>query len=154
MESTPNPRPWRIVLDTASLISGLRSERGAARELFRLILEQKLKMVLDLKLLLEYHAVALRPHQLQASQLSLDEMLRFLRVLTGEAEQVEAVRTLRPFSFDPDDDMIVELAVTASADAIVTTNVRHFASVTESFGILVLTPGELVVRLKGGGHIV
>jgi hypothetical protein len=43
--------------------------------------------------------------------------------------------------------MVLELAVAASVDAIVTTNTRHFERAAQTFGILVLTPGELLAKI-------
>jgi predicted nucleic acid-binding protein len=79
----------------------------------------------------------------------------------GEAERPEAaVRDLldylcfvgrrqpiffrwRPTLIDPNDDMVLELAVAAGCDAIVTYNRRHFRGV-RSFGIRLLSPAELL----------
>ena len=54
---------------------------------------------------------------------------------------------LRPLSSDPNDDMVLELAVAGSVDAIVTADTRHFETVAQTFGILVLTPGELLEKM-------
>jgi predicted nucleic acid-binding protein len=48
---------------------------------------------------------------------------------------------------DPDDDFIVELAVSAEARYIVTHNVRNFAGV-ERFGIEIVTPAQMLLKLR------
>ena len=53
----------------------------------------------------------------------------------------------RPFLNDPDDDFILELAVSANARYIVTHNLRNFAGV-ESFGIEGITPAQMLIRLR------
>lgn len=50
----------------------------------------------------------------------------------------------RPFLRDPQDDMVLELAVKAGCDAIVTYNQRDFAGVEETFQIRVVAPGEFL----------
>jgi predicted nucleic acid-binding protein len=50
---------------------------------------------------------------------------------------------------DADDDMVLEVAVNGSADAIVTFNRRDFRPATERFGIEVLLPGAAIERLGG-----
>jgi predicted nucleic acid-binding protein len=49
----------------------------------------------------------------------------------------------RPYLKDPKDDMVLELAVEARCDYIVSYNKRDFAGV-EKFGLQVLTPRELL----------
>ena len=53
-----------------------------------------------------------------------------------------------PFLRDGDDDMVLEVAVAADAEAIITHNVRDFAGI-DAFGLAVLTPAEFLIRLRG-----
>lgn len=46
------------------------------------------------------------------------------------------------------DDLIVELAVAAQCDAVVTHNVRDFGG-AEKLGLQVLTPGRFLQELRG-----
>ena len=52
-----------------------------------------------------------------------------------------------PFLRDPKDDMVLELAVKAGCQSIITYNTRDFAGV-EQFGLSLLEPSELL-RLIG-----
>ena len=54
----------------------------------------------------------------------------------------------RPFLKDPADEMVLEVAVEAEAEVIVTHNVRDFEGVEDRFGIGVLTPGALLELLE------
>lgn len=54
----------------------------------------------------------------------------------------------RPFLRDPADEMVLEVAVEARAEAIVTHNLRNFAGVEERFGIRVMTPGSFLRELR------
>jgi len=54
----------------------------------------------------------------------------------------------RPFLRDPGDDLVLELAVAAQCEAIVTHNVRDFRGI-EQLGVRVLTPGEFLQELRG-----
>ena len=49
----------------------------------------------------------------------------------------------RPYLRDPKDDMVLELAVEARCDYIVSYNKRHFAGI-EKFGLRVLPPQEFL----------
>ena len=53
----------------------------------------------------------------------------------------------RPSLADPDDEMVLELAVACAATHLVTFNKRDFASAAE-FGMVVLTLGEFLAGLR------
>ncbi len=52
----------------------------------------------------------------------------------------------RPFLKDPKDEMVLELAVTANCDFIVTYNKNDFEG-AERFGLEVITPKEFLERI-------
>ena len=54
----------------------------------------------------------------------------------------------RPFLKDPADEMVLEVAVEAEAEIIVTHNVRDFDGVEERFGVRVLSPGAFLEWLE------
>ena len=56
----------------------------------------------------------------------------------------------RPTLPDPSHDMVLELAVAAGCDAIVTHNRRHFQDI-QQFGIRVLSPSEFLNEI-GNEH--
>ena len=64
----------RIVLDTASFVTAVRSSDGAAGEVVRMIFREEIVPLMDLKLGLEYRDVALRSEHLAASELSKAEV--------------------------------------------------------------------------------
>ena len=55
-----------------------------------------------------------------------------------------STRHQRPQLSDPDDEMVLEAAVNGQANALVTHNLRDFATVAPSFGLLVLSPADLL----------
>ena len=103
---------------------------------------------MDYKLSLEYREVALRREHVLASSLSRVEIERLIEILERAAEGVKVVDQPRPMSADPDDDMILDVAINGDADAIVTNNARHFRSAAGRFGIRVLSPAELLELLR------
>ncbi len=139
--------PWRIVLDTAAFISAMRSPLGAASEVLRRTAARQIVVCMDHKLSFEYRDVANRREHLLAANLSPAELEDAIDTLEAYAEPVRNVKKLRPVSSDPNDDMIIELAVTSRADAIVTSNLRHLSIATSRFGIQVLTPAQLLKAL-------
>jgi predicted nucleic acid-binding protein len=56
----------------------------------------------------------------------------------------------RPLLLDPNDDMVLDVAINGDADAIVTNNMKDIAPVAERFGIQAQTPREFLIAIKKG----
>jgi len=136
---------YQIVLDTNVLVSALRSRHGASFELLRLVGDKRYQLHLSTALLLEYEAVARR--EAQDLWLHPDLIEAVLDYLCANAQTHAISFRWRPFLSDRDDDFILELAVTAKAQYIVTHNLRDFAGV-EAFGLEVITPAQMLVKLS------
>lgn len=140
----------RIVFDTSSLITALRSSRGAAAEVLRLVLLERVVILMDYKIASEYRDVALRRKHLQASGRTAESVLSLVEGIESIAEPIVVIEKLRPLSPDPNDDMILDVAINGQADAIVTQNTKHFAIAARRYGIKVLTPIELLGTIRNG----
>jgi predicted nucleic acid-binding protein len=103
---------------------------------------------MDLKLGLEYRDVALRSGHLRASALNKREILELIEAMEAFAEPVEVVMKPRPLSADPSDDMILDVAINGRAEALVTNNKKHFVGAGKRFGIPVLSPAELLEKMR------
>jgi predicted nucleic acid-binding protein len=99
-------------------------------------------------LFLEYEDVLLRPAQMEAHGWSTEKIERFLRAIAQRLEPVEIRFQWRPQLPDPADEIVLETVVNGRGDALITHNLRHFRVLEKVFGIPVLTPGELVRRLR------
>jgi putative PIN family toxin of toxin-antitoxin system len=141
----------RIVFDTSSLITALRSGHGAAAEVLRLVLLEKVVILMDYKIPSEYRDVALRPEHLSASGRTAESVLALIEGIEGVAESILVVRKPRPLSPHPNDDMILDVAINGRANALVTQNTKHFAAAALRYGINVFTPAELLGTLKKRG---
>jgi predicted nucleic acid-binding protein len=71
----------------------------------------------------------------------------FLDFLISVSHLQEVFFLWQPGLPDPDDDLILELAVAAGCRYIVTHNVRDFRG-TEKWGIAAVTPGDFLKMLK------
>jgi putative PIN family toxin of toxin-antitoxin system len=140
----------RIVLDTASFVTAVRSSDGAAGEVLRMIFREEIVPLMDLKLGLEYRDVALRSEHIRASALSKREILELIEAMEAFAEPVEVVMKTRPMSPDPSDDMVLDVAINGRAEALITNNTKHFARAGKRFAIPVLSPAELLEKMREG----
>lgn len=135
----------KVVLDTNVLVSALRSSRGAAYRVVSLVGTGRFETTISVPLVLEYEEILLR----HAQELTLAEsdITDLLDYVCGVSEHRSIFFLWRPLLSDPEDDLVLEIAVTAGCDAIITYNTSHFAGVTDEFGIEILTPAELLQRL-------
>jgi predicted nucleic acid-binding protein len=105
--------------------------------------------LLSATLLIEYEATCqLAEHRL-ASGLTAGEVEAFLDGLAFLAEPVEVHYRWRPQLQDPGDEMVLEAAVNGHAHALVTFNRRDYGEVPETFGVEVLSPAEVLKRIRG-----
>ena len=137
----------RTILDTNVVVSGMRSSEGAS---YRLLLElggdSRFRISVSVPLAMEYEMALKR-----VPGLSLSDAEEFVDFLCEVGEKREIYFLWRPLLRDPKDEMVLEVAVEARAEAIVTHNVRDFKGVEEHFGICVLTPGAFLLELEGEG---
>jgi putative PIN family toxin of toxin-antitoxin system len=133
-----------VVLDTDVIVAGFRSRRGASFRVLTLLRDEKFEIAMSVPLALEYEAV-LREHASELS-FSADEVSGLVDYLCGVGRH-QAIHFLwRPALRDPADEFVLELAVAAECDAVVTHNVRDFAG-ARTFGVQIMTPAALVRRL-------
>jgi putative PIN family toxin of toxin-antitoxin system len=132
-----------VVLDTNVLVAGLRSNRGASFKLLEMIGTSAFDVAISVPLVMEYEAVLARPGIVPIPRESVEAILDYICAV-GRRQDVFYL--WRPRLRDPSDDMILELALNAGADAIVTHNIRDFAG-AEQMGITVLTPAGWLSRL-------
>ncbi len=125
-------------------IAALRSQRGAAYRLLLLLGDPKFDINISVPLVLEYEAVANRfLDELRLERTDVDKIIDYICKV---AKQRKIFFLWRPYLKDPKDDMILELAVTAGCDFIITYNQSDFKGV-ETFNIRVLTAREFLELL-------
>ncbi len=131
----------QIVLDTNIVVSGLRSQRGSAFRLLELVGTGVFDIHLSVPLVLEYREVLSRElSHLYVSATDIEDLIEFH---CSVATRHRIFFLWRPYLPDPKDDMLLELAVKAGCDSVVTYNTRDFVGI-EQFGIKAITPAEFL----------
>jgi putative PIN family toxin of toxin-antitoxin system len=131
----------RVVIDTNVVVSALRSKRGAAHKLLMLVDSGKFEFCLSVAVALEYEEVCKRLlGQLPLTEAELDDILDYL---CEQADHIMVSYLWRPTLKDPEDDMLLELAVAGGCDSIVTHNRRDFQG-ADRFGIEIRTPQDVL----------
>ena len=140
----------RFVLDTAVIVAATRSDTGASRQLVLAALDKRFELLLSVPLALEYEAVLKRPEQIAASHGTVQEIDKLLAALIANARPVNRSFFWRPLLRDPNDDMVLETALSGYADLLVTYNLRDFEPTASDLGISVVTPRDALKRIKEG----
>jgi putative PIN family toxin of toxin-antitoxin system len=138
-----------VVLDTNVLVAAFRSDQGASFRLLELVGPAgPYRPVLSVPLVLEYEVALRRVRSLRRTDVD-----RVLDYLCQVGDQREIYYLWRPFLKDPMDEMVLEVAVSGQAEAIVTHNVRDFEGVEPQFGIEILSPADFLLQLRKEGAI-
>ena len=134
--SVPN-----IVIDTNVIIAALRSKKGASNKLLALVGTSKFEIHDSVALILEYEDVIQR--QRTELGLSQDEVSIFIDSLCSMAHHHKIYFLWRPSLPDVNDELVLELAVSANCEYILTHNIKDFKGI-EKFGIKAIMPKEFL----------
>jgi uncharacterized protein len=134
----------RVVLDTNVVVSGLLHQKGAPAAIDAATSKQ-FRCYISESLLDEYREVLTRDY------LGLDQhrAARFI----GDVREVAIFVVPRKkvaVARDPDDDRVVECALEAGADFIVTGNIRDFPA--QFHGVRVVAPRDFLFVLGSSPH--
>lgn len=134
--------PIQIAVDTNVFVTALRSKHGASYKLIQLIKKGIFQFNLSVPLALEYEAVAKRTiGEITLDENEVDDILDFV---ISKSNLWQIFYLWRPELNDPGDDMVLELAVTANCQYLITYNVADFKSIKKKFGITAITPKEFL----------
>jgi predicted nucleic acid-binding protein len=122
---------YQIVVDTNVLVSGLRSSLGASYKLLSILTA----------LLFEYEEILKGASK--DLGLTLQEVDLAIAAICNIANFHPIFFLWRPMLKDADDEFLIDLALKAQADFIITYNQRDLQAV-ERFGIQVVTPKQFL----------
>ena len=132
-----------VVVDTNILVAALLRGGGSARAVLRACLRLQYRPVIGPALLAEYEDVLGRTELFASSALSTKERGEFFDGFLNQCRWVEVFYAWRPNLPDEADNHLIELAVAAQADAIITRNLRDVSRGELKFPLLrVLAPEQ------------
>ena len=135
----------QIVIDTNVLVAALRSQSGASYKLFMLLDSGEFEINISVPLAIEYEEAAKRLIGKKGA-LKTSDIDDILDYVFSVANRRKVYYLWRPLLSDPKDDMILELAVSAGCDVIVTYNKDDFKE-AKQFGIRILTAQEFLMEI-------
>ena len=131
-------RQW--VIDTNVVVSGLLNPHGPSARVLDAVLDGRLKLVYDARILAEYRDVLHRPRL----RLAPDKIQMFLNGL--RSQMIVTPSPVSATAPDVADLVFVEAALAAVDQTIVTGNLAHFPSEI-LHGARVLTPAQAAAEL-------
>lgn len=137
-------RKPQIVIDTNIFVAALLSQKDASYRLMMLVDSDLFTINLSVPLVVEYEDAAQRI--LAKTRLSEEDLSNILDYICKVGNRQQIYYLWRPFLRDPKDDMVLELAIAAGCEFIVTFNRKDFAGV-DIFGTEVVTPKEFLQEI-------
>lgn len=131
-------RQW--VIDTNVVVSGLLNPHGPSARVLNAVLDGRMKLVYDARILAEYRDVLHRPRL----KLAPEKIQAFLNALRGQV--IVTPRALVVSAPDADDIVFVEAALATTDKTIVTGNLAHYPPEI-LHGVRVLTPAQAEAEL-------
>jgi putative PIN family toxin of toxin-antitoxin system len=132
----------KVVFDT-NVVASASFWRGAPFDCLAAWAQGRCVVVVSSNLLAEYHETI--------EELRLDypgrKCVEWVEALTESAELVFPVERASGATPDPDDEMILECALAAEADYIVSGDKKHLLPLREFQGIPIVSPAEFLRRL-------
>ena len=135
----------KVIFDTSVLVAAAISSQGASFALISALPSKQFQICLSVALYVEWQAVLTRAEHLPLNQ-EVENALAFLRYLASIAHLQDIYYLWRPQLRDPNDDMVLELAVAAQAKYIVTHNIRDFQRL--KFDVIAITPADFLKLLR------
>jgi putative PIN family toxin of toxin-antitoxin system len=132
----------KVVFDT-NVVASASFWRGAPFDCLAAWAQGRCVAVVSSNLLAEYHETV--------EELRLDypghKCVAWVEALTGSAELVFPVERASGATPDPDDEMVLECALAAEADFIVSGDKKHLLALRQFQGIPIVSPAEFLRRL-------
>ena len=144
-----SPVVERVVIDTNIFVSALMNAAGAPRAVLRLVLKREVLPVIGNALFNEYESLLKRDNLWKDSLLKGSERERLFDALLSASAWTPIYYLWRPNLRDESDNHLIELAVAAGAETIITANKRDFADSELLFPqIRIETAGEFLDQRK------
>jgi hypothetical protein len=112
----------KAVYDTNIIVSAILHKGRLPASLLSLALESKVRLFVSKELLKEYERVLKRPK----FKLEEKEIENLMKLIKRKSIKVKPSKRLTTIKKDPADNRILECALEAEADFIVTGNKKHF----------------------------
>lgn len=131
-----------IVLDTNVLVSGLLKPFSSSADILRLIINNKIKLYIDTRIMIEYKLV-LKRKKFQFDSEKVDILLGYF-----ESIGVSVIASPLPYRLpDKGDEPFLEVAIAGNVKYLITGNTKHFPTKKRD-KVTVLNPSEFIEEYR------
>ena len=135
----------RVVVDTNTVISGIARAVGNPYQILELWRQGTIELLSSTATVTELERVLTYPRVRKLHQLSDEQMKRFVALYRTQTTHVVVNFALHAVESDPDDNMIIELAVAGNARYIVTGDKKHLLPLGRYQGIEIVSPATFLL---------
>ena len=144
----------RVVVDTSVWVSAVLTPAGPPSRIRAALRDARFSLLISEPLIEELAEVLARPRFGSRYGVTSDEIVELMSLLRERGELVEVTGTVR-LCRDPDDDMVVETALSGRADALVSRDddlkgAPDLVATLEDRGMAVLTVRQFLALLESG----
>ena len=113
--------------------------------MLKLLTSENFNLCISVALVLEYEEILKKMRD--PKKFSVQDIDDLIEYICSISQKYEIHYLWRPTLRDPDDEMVLEVAVASQADFIVTYNVKDFIS-SNFFGVKVIKPLQFLKKLE------
>jgi putative PIN family toxin of toxin-antitoxin system len=141
----------RVVLDTNVVVSAAVNPKGPPAEIIRAWRARSFEWVTSPPLLLELARILHSPRVRRYMAWREDEVDEFVVVARERAEVVTPAHQIEAIPDDPSDNRLLEAAVAAGADYVISGD-QHLLQLKTYEGVQIVTPARFVAILVAGSR--
>jgi len=130
-----------IVLDTNVLVSGLLSPHGPPGQIVRMVAAGDIVLYYDARITTEYRNVLLYPK----FNFDVNRLDSLIDIITSAGIPI-AAKPVSPPLPAPEDTKFLEVAITGTAEYLVTGNLKHYPK-SKSCRVKVISPAGLIPKI-------
>lgn len=127
-----------VVFDTNVLISSTLQDKSVSQKLFFKLIDSNIKIYTSKEIIQEYSKVINRDFDY-----SQDEVIKIINSILPLLTSIIPIEKINITKEDPDDNKIIECAVTAKANYIITYD-KHLLKIKKFRNILIIKPEEVL----------
>lgn len=140
----------KVVVDTNTVVSGIARAAGNPSQILELWRQGKLELLSSIATIAELERVLTYPRVRKLLQLTDEQIRRFVALYRAQTTQVAINTAFYVVENDPDDNMIVDLAVAGNARYIITGDKKHLLPLKRYRGIEIVAPATFLLVYKEG----
>lgn len=137
----------KVVIDADVMVSALLTQEGAPKQIIDLWRAGKFTLLMTAEIIAEISRVVRYPKIAALHQLTEEELIEFIALLTQESMLVKPTERLSA-SLDESDNRYLECAAAGAADFLITGDKKHLLPLNIHRGTRIVAPASFIVIIR------